>query len=111
MAYEVTRFRTWSIQVTWKLDGVPVDITGYTIKSDFRLDRSSPVVTSLSTTNGGISLTTPASGVFTMTMTPSQTAQLPLGGLLFDVLALSPGGVGTTVLEGSITIQEPITKT
>lgn len=110
MVYSVTRFRTWSVQVTWTLDSVPVNLTGYTLKSDFRLDNTSPVVVSLSTTSGGISLTSPASGVFTMSMTPNQTATLPLGSLVFDVLALSPSGEGTTVFDGSVNILEPITK-
>ncbi len=111
MSYSVTRFRSWSIQVTWTLDGVPVNLTGYTLKSDFKVDKQSPVVISLSTANGGIALTTPTSGVFTMSMTPSQTAMLPLGSLIFDVLALSPSGQGTTVFEGSIDITEPVTRT
>lgn len=83
---------TWTRQVTWDIDGTPVNITGYAAR--MYLKRAFSDVTAafeLTTANSRIVLTTPLSGVFTMTITDEDTDLLS-GEYLYDLELESGAG-------------------
>lgn len=101
--------RTWKISVQWVLDGSPVNITGYTLKSDLKLDLGLPALVTLAS-GSGITVTNAASGQFTMALSRTQTLTLPVGDLYFDIAALSPADEESTILTGVLTVEDTITK-
>lgn len=101
--------RTWKISVQWILDSVPVDLTNYTLKSDFKLGLSMPALLSLAS-GSGITVTSAANGQFTMSISRTQTLNLPVGDLYFDIAALSPSNEESTVLTGVLSVEDTITK-
>lgn len=105
----VYKGRTWKISVQWVLDGTPVDLTDYTIKSDLKLGLGMPALLTLAS-GSGITITNAASGQFTMFISRTQTLNLPVGDLYFDVAALSPANEESTVLTGVLGVEDTITK-
>lgn len=95
---------------TWVNTWVGVNITGYTIRMQVRSDASSSVkVLDLSTTTGEIVLTTPASGVFTVTVSATATAALTPGNYVYD-LEMVNGSTVTRLLEGKCTVSAEVTR-
>lgn len=108
----VYKGRTWKISVQWTLDGSPVNLTNYIVQSDIKLSTAHPSQPALLTlaSGSGITITNAASGQFTMSISKTQSAALPIGDLYFDVAALSPAGEASTVLKGTLDVQDTVTK-
>ena len=106
---QITKSRTWIISVTWQLDSVAVNLTGYSLRMTIKNDRSNPTGILTLSTGSGITITNASSGQFSITASPSQTSRLPEGKHVFDVLAISPGGEQYTVFEGTLTVLGAIT--
>lgn len=102
--------RTWTISVQWSMDGIPVNLTGYTIKSSVTRSIGSTPIYTMQSSNGGVAITNAASGQFSLTLASSVTSSWTKGNLAYDVLATSPGGVATTVFGGTMTVKDVVTK-
>lgn len=81
------------------------DITGWT--NSWRLKASFNDATVLLSINA--TLTTPASGIFTVALTAAQTTAIPAGNYVFDVWRTDSGSsaalaIGNLVVKGSVRI-------
>lgn len=91
-----------SFQVTFfvKEDGAVKDLTGFTtaakLKTDFQTSDSQAIsfTTAANTTTGGV----------TISMTPTETANLALQRYVYDVSITSATGFKTRIVEGSVRV-------
>jgi len=72
------------------LDGTPMDITGWTFRSQIR-DKNSDkaVMIELTTENGGINILNASSGVFELVITPGQNQSFSLGNVVGDLFHMN----------------------
>lgn len=105
----VERNRTWRLPCQWKLEGVPVNLTGYTLKCSIKTNSNTPYSLLDLTVGSGITITDIANGKFTLTLTMAQTNALPQVTMVFDVLAISPGGEGDTIFSGTMSLVDTVT--
>lgn len=107
----INKGTTWKLVITWKdSDGVVINVSGYSVKIQFRKHpNDSAVLYEMSTTNGKITLDG-AAGKITCTAPKEDTASFVFLDALFDVLATSPGGEATRLLSGSVTVSPAITR-
>ena len=109
-AYQGTYYAI-SIKLKSSADGEFVDVTGWEFKADIRLDRrDTETLLELTTSNGGFVVTDGPGGKFEFRLTAEQTAALPLGKLVFDVLRtdVDPGPV--YVFGASFRVKQPVTR-
>jgi hypothetical protein len=86
--------------------GNPIDLTGNTIESQIR-----EYPTGIIFDNFEINVTNASQGQFTLSLSASQTLALPVIGMEYDVLmTLSDGVTKQRLMEGKISISEPITQ-
>lgn len=85
-------------------DGVPFDLTGYTVRSMMRKSEYSSNAFEFATEHTG------AAGSIITTLTSEQTAAIPTGRYLYDVFISSPGGTVTKISEGVVTVNPGITR-
>lgn len=88
-------------------NGAPVDLTGATIRMDFRKSIDSPAALTLSTSNNSIIITQPTQGAFTI---PPRIIEIPFGIYLYDLQVTYPNGVVLTYIEGTWEIVADITE-
>lgn len=98
---------TWSQYFQW-LDpsGTPYDVSGYSARAMFKRNIDEPAVISL-TNSSGISVA--ADGMFILTIAPEVTDTLN-GTYMFDLEVVSPGGVVTRLVQGTVTISPSVTR-
>jgi len=101
---------TFQLSPIWKVDNLPVDLTGYTASMQVRqFVDSASVLVELSTANGKIVITS-ALGQINLTLTSSQTAALsPAGNYLYDLNLTSPGGYVYKILQGAFVVNASVT--
>jgi hypothetical protein len=89
-----------------------VNLSGYTVRSKARSSHAAnATVWDLSTATSGISVSSGANSVVTMTLTATQTAALSAWSCgVFDMEYQSPAGVVTRFLEGVFTVSGEATK-
>jgi hypothetical protein len=100
--------------IGWKhLNDTPIDITDYTIRMMARvaIDDASPVI-SLATVQppGGITITNGPGGQFQISMNAAATGALDFNEALYDLEMVSPVGLVTRLLEGTITLKREVTR-
>ena len=110
--YNITVYQgtTFQLSPVWKVDNLPVDLTGYTASMQVRqfVDSTSTLV-ELSTTNGKIVING-ALGQINLTLTAAQTAALsPVGSYLYDLNLTSPGGYVYKILQGAFILNASVT--
>lgn len=89
-----------------QMDGVPVDLTGYGIRSQIRKTPSSTTkVIDISA-----SIPAPLEGKIELSLTDTQTTALPAGVYVYDVELYVIGGNVERVLEGAITVTPEVTR-
>lgn len=112
-SYDITieQGATFTRQMTVTQNGSAWNITGYTVRMQIRSDpASSTIILTCSTgSDGRIVLTTPASGIFTITISAATTATLTAGEYVYD-LELESASVVTRLLEGRCMISAEVTK-
>jgi hypothetical protein len=86
-------------------DGSPTNLTSYTAAAQLRKSYYSTTAN-----NFTVSVTSPAGGILTMTMTAANTANLTPGRYVYDLLITSPTNVKTRVVEGIATILPSVTR-
>lgn len=96
---------------TWKQNGVPVDLTGYTGRSQFRATIDSPdKLLDLTSLNGGILIPNPTDGTVYLYATDVQTAALTISPMVYDLELIEPVNShvvrligGTCILDKEVT--------
>lgn len=111
-AYNITieQGATYSQVFTWKIDDNPVDITGYVVRMKLKATKKVSEIISLTSPSNGITLNSPTTGQFTISMSATTTESLVDGKYLYDIELQSPGGVVTRLLRGEATIIFGITR-
>jgi hypothetical protein len=95
----------------WKSsDGIVIPLTGYTARMQVRTSQSSPdILLSLSTSDGTIVIT-PNDGKVTLSLTPTATSAITWRRGKYDLEIVSPLGVVTRLLSGTIEVSREITR-
>lgn len=91
----------------------PIDITSWLFRGMIRDNREDPVpLVELTSENGGFSIVDGTNGRLQFTLSPAQTAALPIGRMMFDVertdLLMSEGPIW--LFEASFQTKKPITR-
>lgn len=90
---------------------LPVNMTGYTIRCQFRSKQPSPDILFLLTTeNGRINITDPVNGAFQLRILAADTTLINFKSAVYDLEFISPSGFVTRLLEGSVTISPEVTR-
>jgi hypothetical protein len=100
---------TWTLQIIYKdSNGNPINLTNYTAEMQVRrkFDSENSVLT-LSTSNGGITITG-ATGTLDLIATDEQ-ADIDPGLYVYD-LELNTGGVRTRLIQGTVTVSGEVTR-
>jgi hypothetical protein len=92
-------------------NGDPVDITGYSARMQSRatMQSSATVFERTTTPANGLSIPVGTDGAIVMTMTATETAELPCGGI-YDLEIISPTGTVTRLLQGSFSLSYEVTR-
>ena len=100
---------TFDRTVTWTIDDVAVNLTGYTARLQIRkTHKSTSAVVSL-TQASGLTLGG-AAGTIEIVISATATAALDPGRYVYDLELVSAGGVVTRVLEGAIVFTAEVTR-
>jgi hypothetical protein len=95
--------------MTWKIDNVAVNLTGYTARLQARIDVDETDTILSLTTGAGITLGG-AAGTISLDQTATQTALLPKGEYVYDLELQSSGGIVTRLLQGELNISAEVTR-
>lgn len=111
MTYRIPPHRrgdTWDgiNSITISVNGTPVNLTGATIKMEFRQSVDYPVALTLSTTDNTIQFVNAANGVIRI---PSQMIEIPFSTYLYDLQVTFPNGTVKTYMSGTWEIVSDIT--
>jgi len=96
--------------ITYKENGLAVDLTGYTARLQARATlESASTLVELTTANSRIALGG-AAGTITLTISATDTAALTSGRGVYDLELVSGGGIVTRLLQGVATISRNVTR-
>ena len=102
----------WQQRFTIKTGaGVAVNLTGMTLRSQFRVAAGMPLLADCSTTNGKIVIVDATNGVFDILLTPTDCAGFPPGNVEFDVLWTNSTNGNVPLMAGRIPVKQGITIT
>lgn len=108
--FTIEQGATFNLLLTWKIDTVPVNLTGYTARLAARVDvEDTEVILSLTTSNGGITLGGSA-GTISLDQTATQTALLPAGTYVYDLELVSTNSTVTRLVQGELLISPEVTR-
>lgn len=94
----------------WQADGQPVDLTGYTGRSQFRVAIDSPdVALDMTSLNNGILIDGP-SGTITMYASDTATSNLTADKYVYDLEIIDTAGDVNRLVFGTVTISKGITR-
>ena len=107
--FTIEQGATFNLLMTWEINNVAINLTGYTARLKARVDvEDTEVILSLTTENSGIALGG-AAGTITFTQTATQTALLQTGSFVYD-LELITGSTVTRLLQGELIISAEVTR-
>jgi hypothetical protein len=107
--FTIEQGATFNLLMTWRIDNVPVNLTGYTARLQARIDVDETDTILSLTTGAGITLGG-AAGTISLDQTATQTALLPKGEYVYDLELQSSGGVVTRLLQGELNISAEVTR-
>ena len=97
---------TFQLSPTWKVDNLPVDLTGYTADMQVR-DVSNSLITELSTGNGRAVINA-ALGTVALTLTATQTAALAAGNYNYALNLTDSAGNVYQILQGAFIVNTSV---
>jgi hypothetical protein len=101
---------TFQRTLTYKIDNVPVNLTGYSAKLQIREKHfSKNYVAFLNTTNGGISITASAGQINLLISASTSSAFIP-GDYVYDLELVSFSGIVDRLIEGKFNITPEVTR-
>jgi hypothetical protein len=98
---------TFSRTLTWSIDGLPVNLTGYTAAMQVKTSYGSPTSVVSLTTGSGLTLGGTA-GTIAIEISAVATAAIPAGEYVYD-LELTSGATVTRLIEGPFTVTPEVT--
>lgn len=108
--FTIEQGATFNLLLTWEIDSVPVNLTGYTACLQARVDvEDSEVILSLTTSNGGITLGGSA-GTISLDQSATQTALLPSGTYVYDLELIASNSAVTRLVQGELLISPEVTR-
>lgn len=110
--YNIKFYRgtTLDIEVTYSINNVPVNLSGYTATMDVRPSpSSSTLITQLTTENGGITLNQ-QTGLIEIFISADDSGNLPLGQFQYDLNIISSSDFVTKILKGAFVVLDPVTE-
>ena len=108
--FTIEQGATFNLLLTWKIDNVAVNLTGYTARLQARVDvEEIETVLSLTTSNGGITLGG-ALGTISLDQTSVQTTLLPAGTYVYDLELIASNGTVTRLVQGELDISAEVTR-
>lgn len=108
--FTIEQGATFNLLLTWEINNVAVNITGYTARLQARVDvEDTEVILSLTTANGGITLGG-AAGTISLNQTATQTASLAAGGYVYDLELISGASVVTRLVQGELNVSPEVTR-
>jgi hypothetical protein len=100
---------TFNLVLTWRIDDVLVNLTGYTARLQARIDTQATSTIFSLTSGSGITLGG-ALGTITIAQDATTTAALPSGIYVYDLELQSSGGTVTRLVQGNVTISPEVTR-
>ena len=108
--FTIEQGATFNLVMTWKIDAVAVNLTGYTARLQARVDvADTTTVLSMTTSGGGITLGG-AAGTITLDQTATQTTALSVGSFVYDLELVSSANVVIRLLQGELLISAEVTR-
>ena len=108
--FTIEQGATFNLLLTWKINTVLVNLTGYTARLAARVDvEDTEVILSLTTSNGGITLGG-AAGTISLDQTATQTTALVAGTYVYDLELVSGAGTVTRLVQGELNISAEVTR-
>jgi hypothetical protein len=107
--FTIEQGATFNLLMTWRIDNVPVNLTGYSARLQARIDVDETETILSLTTGAGITLGG-AAGTISLDQTATQTALLPKGEYVYDLELQSSGGIVTRLLQGELNISAEVTR-
>jgi len=99
---------TWTLTIVYNNpDGTPIDLTGYTGRMQLRTKFDSTAALTLSTSNGGMTITGPT-GTINLLATATQTESINPAIYVYD-LELTSGTNIQRLIQGQITVRAQVT--
>ena len=107
--FTIEQGATFNLLLTWKINDVPVNLTGYTARLQARVDvEDTETVLSL-TTGSGITLGG-ALGTISLDRTATQTTLLPAGTYVYDLELIAGSGTVTRLVQGELLLSAEVTR-
>jgi len=97
----------FGLVVTVQLGGVAVNLSGSTVRLDFRL-RSTNALAKQLAIGSGLTLSDPAAGIFTVDS--NWTVDMDPGVYIYDCEVLLSTGRRETILQGTLTVLQDVTR-
>jgi hypothetical protein len=99
---------TWTLSIVYTdYNGNPIVLTGYTARMQLRSKFDSAAVLTLSTSNGGITIT-PLTGTINLMATATQMESIQPGLYVYD-LELTSGSNIQRLIQGQMTVRAQVT--
>lgn len=110
-AYDFTAAQgeTFDHTVTWKIDDVAVNVTGYTARLQIRKRHTSTATVASLTSGSGLTLGGSA-GTIQIVLSATATAALAARRYVYDLELVSGGGAVYRVLEGAFVVTPEVTR-
>jgi hypothetical protein len=101
---------TFSKQITYKIDDVPVDLSGYSSRLQVRQNHySTTTILDLASPTNGITLGGSA-GTINILISASATSLISAGNFLYDLELESSSGVVGRIIEGAFIVTPEVTR-
>lgn len=107
--FTIEQGATFNLLLTWEINNVAVNLTGYTARLQARVDvQDTSTVLSL-TTGAGITLGG-AAGTISIDQSATQTALLPMGEYVYDLELIASNATVTRLVQGELNISPEVTR-
>lgn len=100
---------TFRKTITYKLDSVPVDLSGYSARLQVRQTHYSTSAIASLTSSSGITLGGSA-GTIDILINDEETKDFPAGNWVYDLEVESSGGIVDRLIEGSFVVTPEVTR-
>ena len=109
--YNITVYKgtTFQLSPVWKVDNLPVNLTGYTADMQVRQFTDSAITIELSTANGRAVINA-GLGQVVLTLTAAETAALTANNYQYDLNLTSPDGYVYKILQGAFVVNNSVTQ-
>jgi predicted MFS family arabinose efflux permease len=108
--FTIEQGATFNLILTWKINNVAVNLTGYTARLQARVDvEDIETVLTLTTANGGITLGG-VLGTISLDQTAVQTTLLPSGTYVYDLELIASNATVTRLVQGELLISAEVTR-